>query len=87
MKVLAADPGNVVLGLVRNTNVVKDLPSADAINNSNVHILEADITDVDGLNRAAGEASKILGDAGLDVLVNNAAYISETTVLRTLADE
>ncbi|KAL2413153.1 Short chain dehydrogenase virK [Exophiala dermatitidis] len=87
LKVLAADPNNVVLGLVRNTSAAKALLAADGIPDANVHLLQADITDVNGLKVAAAEASEILGDAGLDVLINNAAYINQTAVLRTLADD
>ena len=87
MKVLAADPRNIVLGLVRNTKAAKDLLVADRIDSSNVHILQGDIINLSDLKKAAVEASTILGDVGLDVLINNAAYVSEATVLRTLADE
>ena len=57
-----------------------------ADNISNVHVLAADITDVTTLKQAAEVAKRILGGRGLDVLINNAAYVSEITSLKSLRD-
>jgi hypothetical protein len=85
IKVLAAEPGNVVIGLARNPQAAKDRLAKDSI--SNVHIIQGDITDVPSLKKAASEAAKILGDKGLDVLINNGAYVSDVTGLRSLDEE
>ena len=56
---------------------------------SHVHLVAADITDRDALKEAAQVVNGILqkaGLVGLDILVNNAAYMSESTGLTTLAD-
>jgi len=50
----------------------------------NVTILQADILDSLALQAAAAEAARITG-GGLDVLINNAAYISEETSFETMA--
>ncbi|KAB2573318.1 Fluoren-9-ol dehydrogenase [Lasiodiplodia theobromae] len=81
---LASNPDNTVLGLVRNKKATQDRLAADGI--TNVHLIEADITDEPALKRAADEAKAILGHHGLDILINNAAYVSETTALKSLKD-
>lgn len=69
---LAKDPGNTVIGLVRNKGAVEAKLGADGL--TNVHIFEADITDPDALAAAAAATSTITGGT-LDVLINNAALI------------
>ena len=82
---LSADPDNTVIGLARNPQAAKDRLARDSI--SNVHILHGDITDVPSLERAAAETATILGDQGLDILINNGAYVSDVTALRSLEEE
>lgn len=84
IKSLASNSDNTVLGLVRNKKATQDRLAADGI--TNVHLIEADITDEPALKRAAEEAKAILGHHGLDILINNAAYVSETTALKSLQD-
>ncbi|GJE96843.1 SDR family oxidoreductase [Phanerochaete sordida] len=73
---LSADPSNTVFGLVRNKGTSQRL-LALAHARSNVHVLEADVTDAARLRAAAAEVAK-LTDGTLDCLVNNAAYVQET---------
>ncbi|KAL7907078.1 Saccharopine dehydrogenase domain-containing protein [Trichoderma velutinum] len=80
VKVLAANPQNKVIGLVRDATATKARLSADNI--SNVYIVAADITDDKALKTAAEETERFLGDEGLDVLINNAAYVSKSTELK-----
>lgn len=75
----------MVIGLARNPQAAKDRLAEDSI--SNVHIVQGDITDVLSLKKAASEAANILGDKGLDVLINNGAYVSDVTSLRSLDEE
>lgn len=84
IKVLASDPVNKVIGLVRDAAATRARLSADNV--SNVHIVAADITDDKALREAAEEAKSFLGDAGLDVLINNAAYVSKATELKNFKD-
>ncbi|KAJ9132552.1 NAD(P)-binding protein [Pleurostoma richardsiae] len=84
LKVLAAEPSNTVIGLVRNRKATQERLAADGV--TNAHILTSDITDEQGLRLAAEEAGKILRDRGLDVLINNAAYVSDLTALKSLQD-
>ncbi|KAA1466363.1 NAD(P)-binding protein [Dentipellis sp. KUC8613] len=69
---LSAKPENVVFALVRNLNTTEDLKN---LKRSNVHILKTDISDVPGLKAAAAEVAKVTGGS-LDMLINNAAYLS-----------
>ncbi|KAL6824623.1 hypothetical protein J3E69DRAFT_381500 [Trichoderma sp. SZMC 28015] len=84
IKVLASDPLNKVIGLVRDATATRARLSADNV--SNVHIVAADITDDKALREAAEETKRFLGDAGLDVLINNAAYVSKATELKNFKD-
>lgn len=83
MKALAGDSQNTVLGLARNKAAVDNHIKSDAIN---ALILEADITDQQALSRAAETAAQFLEGNGIDVLINNAAYVSETTALKSFED-
>jgi len=69
---LSADPQNTVFAVVRNEKTADRLL---AIRTTNVHILEADITDHVALKKAAHETAKVTGGS-LDVLINNAAFVS-----------
>jgi NAD(P)-dependent dehydrogenase (short-subunit alcohol dehydrogenase family) len=69
---------------VRNKKATQERLAADGV--TNAHILTSDITDEQGLRLAAEEAGKILRDRGLDVLINNAAYVSDLTALKSLQD-
>ncbi|KAM0520742.1 hypothetical protein ACHAPE_003140 [Trichoderma viride] len=84
VKVLASNPLNTVIGLVRDATATRARLDADGVHN--VHVVVADIRDGTAVRKAAEETKRFLGGAGLDVLINNAAYVSEITVLTTLKD-
>jgi len=70
---LSASPANTVVVTVRNqkkSTYLNDLVQQSE--NSNVHVIEADVVDKHAMERAVTEATKITGGA-LDVLVYNAA--------------
>ncbi|EHK47114.1 hypothetical protein TRIATDRAFT_272904 [Trichoderma atroviride IMI 206040] len=71
VKVLASNPLNTVIGLVRDPTVTRARLDADGI--FNVHVVAADISDGTAVRNAAEETKRFLGGAGLDVLINNAA--------------
>jgi len=68
---LSESAENVVFALVRDRQTSTRVT---ALGRSNVHILEADITDFKALKKAAEDASKTTGGK-LDMLINNAALI------------
>jgi len=64
---------NTVFALVRTRTNTQKLAQ---LSTKNVHILEADITDVNALKNAAVEVKKVTGGS-LDYLFNNAAFVEE----------
>ncbi|GJE88888.1 SDR family oxidoreductase [Phanerochaete sordida] len=70
---LSANPTNVVFGLVRNKANSQDLIALEK-ELTNVHVLEADVTDSARLKAAATEVAKVTGGT-LDYLINNAAHV------------
>lgn len=70
---LAANESNVVIGIARNKLATDEQLAKDGI--KNVTILSGDITDQKSLEAAADQTAKITGGS-LDVLINNAAYLS-----------
>ena len=83
MKTLAGNPENTVLGLARNKDAAENRIKSDGFD---ALILEADITDQAALTRAAETAAQFLEGNGVDVVINNAAYVSETTALKSFDD-
>ncbi|KAH7378921.1 hypothetical protein BKA64DRAFT_750149 [Cadophora sp. MPI-SDFR-AT-0126] len=73
---LSADASNIVIGMVRDKAAVKDKLARDNI--TNVHILQADLTDQKALLVAAEETSSLTGGS-LDFLIVNGAYVSYET--------
>jgi NAD(P)-dependent dehydrogenase (short-subunit alcohol dehydrogenase family) len=71
-----------VIGLVRNKSSTEQRLEKDGI--SNVTILAGDIVDIAALQSAAAAVAKLVGDDGLDYLINNAAIAPEGTALTNL---
>ena len=64
----------------------RDPASADELNAlktqsnaQNLHIIQLDVTDEQSIKAAANSTSAILGDKGLDFLINNAGIVSLVT--------
>ncbi|KAK7688564.1 hypothetical protein QCA50_008102 [Cerrena zonata] len=79
---LSADSRNTVFALTRNkpnSSALLELESKL----KNVHVLQADITDVPSLRSVAKEVEKVTGGT-LDVLINNGAYLSKERNTYTL---
>ena len=87
IQVLSQNPSNTIIALVRSAPDMLKKLATDGL--GNVHVVTADITDADALADAARKTDAILaekGGKGLDVLINNGAYISQSTAWSTLAD-
>ena len=84
LQVLASNPSNTIIGLVRDKAATKKRLATDGL--TKVHIVEADMTDRESLDRAAKETEKLLDGKGIDVMINNGPYISQVTAWSTLAD-
>lgn len=71
-----------MIGLVRNKSATEERLAKDGVNN--VTILTGDVIDIPALQTAAAEVAKLVGDNGLDYLINNAAIAPEGTALTNL---
>ena len=80
---MSQDKSNIVIGLARNKAATDERLAKDGI--TNVTIYQADIIDFPALQKAASESAKLLGDGGLDYLINNAAVAGEGSGLVDLA--
>ncbi|KAL4882052.1 NAD(P)-binding protein [Aspergillus karnatakaensis] len=80
------DPANLVIGLVRSVAATEKKVAAEFPDRTNIHIVHGDITDRESLKQAAEQVSKITGSSGLDVLIANAAYISDFSAWDGLGD-
>ncbi|KAL2825097.1 NAD(P)-binding protein [Aspergillus cavernicola] len=83
LRQLSADNANLVVGLVRDkptteAKVAKELPGR------NIHIIEGDITDYDGLKKAVAEVAKLTD--GVDYLIANAAVVSPWSAYDGIGD-
>ncbi|KAI0328959.1 short-chain dehydrogenases/reductase [Cubamyces sp. BRFM 1775] len=80
---LSQDPKNIVFGIVRNLQSATKLHELQK-SRPNVHVLQADITDVPSLKAAAAEVAKVTGGS-LDYLINNAAQVFGDRIALTLS--
>ncbi|KAJ5823593.1 Short-chain dehydrogenase/reductase SDR [Penicillium robsamsonii] len=80
---LAQNPDNTVIGLVRNKAAADSKAKEEGLHN--VHMVEAQYTDLASLKKAA-EVVKGITAGALDYLVNNAASVSHVTQFKTLGD-
>ncbi|TDZ32584.1 putative oxidoreductase [Colletotrichum spinosum] len=81
------NPSNTVIGLVRNKAGTDEKVSEDPDlkTRSNIHILEADVTDYETLKTAAAETAKITNGT-LDYLIGNAGLVSTFDAYYPLGD-
>ncbi|KAI3327808.1 NAD(P)-binding protein [Xylariaceae sp. AK1471] len=74
LRQLSADPSNLVVGLVRD-KAATDKKVLAELNRPNIHIVQADLTDYDSLQKTVDVVSPIVGGS-LDYIIANAGYIS-----------
>ncbi|KAK5940812.1 hypothetical protein PMZ80_007229 [Knufia obscura] len=82
IKVLSQQPNNLVIGLVRNKEATDAKIAAD--NLKNIHIIQADITDLASLEGAKAQIEKLT--PSIDYLINNAAFLPGNTAFKKLTD-
>lgn len=73
---LSIDPTNLVIATARNPEKAAELQALKEGAKAELHILKLDVADEDSILRGTEEAIKILGDRGLDYLLNNAGVVS-----------
>ncbi|KAK8093957.1 hypothetical protein PG997_000642 [Apiospora hydei] len=75
LRQLSCDPNNTIIGIVRDKPRTDKRVEEELSGRSNITILEADMTIYDQLEKAAEDATPILGGK-LDYLIANAGYVS-----------
>ncbi|KAK4119717.1 NAD(P)-binding protein [Parathielavia appendiculata] len=68
-------PSNTVIGLVRDKASTEKKVSEQLGGRSNIHILQADLSNYEAMKRSVGETDAITGGT-LDYLIANAGYVS-----------
>ena len=84
-QLLIRDSQNIVFALVRNKTATEDRLRKDNIA-GNVHVLEADVTDLSALRAAVAQVSSITKGT-LDYLIHNAALVSTRSGFSTVLDQ
>ncbi|KAI0816812.1 NAD-P-binding protein [Trametes gibbosa] len=70
---LLASPDNIVVAACRTPEKATALSDLANTAKGTLHIIQLDVSDFASVRAAAAEMEKILGDTGLDYLINNAA--------------
>ncbi|KAM5538390.1 hypothetical protein V8D89_007992 [Ganoderma adspersum] len=71
-KQLLQSPNNIVLAACRDPSKADALQALAASAGGRLHVLRLDVSDAQSITDAASEAAKIVGDKGIDYLINNA---------------
>ncbi|CAI7616453.1 unnamed protein product [Penicillium discolor] len=74
LRQLSSDSNNTIIGIVRNKSATQEKVEEELPERTNLHIVEADITDYTALKAAAAETAIITG-GGLDYLIANAGLV------------
>ncbi|KAL7277026.1 hypothetical protein ACG7TL_008870 [Trametes sanguinea] len=69
---LVASPQNLVVAACRNPDKATALKALKDSAKGTLHIIQLDVSDFDSIRASVKQAQPILGDIGLDYLVNNA---------------
>ncbi|KAI0653041.1 NAD-P-binding protein [Cubamyces menziesii] len=75
-KQLLDSPSNIILAACRNPSNATALNALSSSSTGRVHVLTLDVTNHQSVRDAAKEAASILGDSGIDYLINNAGIIA-----------
>ncbi|RDX45928.1 C-factor [Lentinus brumalis] len=72
-KQLLDSPSNFIIGTVRDPAKATALQALKDTARGTLEVIQLDVDDTNGIERSVEEVTAILGDRGLDYLVNNAA--------------
>lgn len=73
---LSQDPANVVIATARNPETAENLLELKPNAKAELHIVKLDVASEESIRSGTEEAKRILGDRGLDYLLNNAGVVS-----------
>ena len=75
-KQLLQSPSNVVLATCRTPSKADALQAIVASSSGRLHVLRLDVNDIQSIKDAAREATRIVGNKGIDYVINNAGVVS-----------
>ena len=84
-KQLLQSPSNVVLATCRSPSKADALQALTASSGGRLHVLPLDVDDAASITSAVQAAEKIVGDKGIDYLINNAGIVGPPIPLLTFA--
>ncbi|XP_059469852.1 C-signal [Neocloeon triangulifer] len=80
------NPPSKIIATCRSIDKAQELNALKS-QNQNIHILELDVTNFDKYNEISEQAKDIVGDDGLNVLINNAGVTTKFTRLNMVKQE
>lgn len=69
---LLRSPSNIVIATARNPSQASSLQGLQSKSPQQLHVLQLDVTDESQIRQFVKDATRVLGDRGLDYLLNNA---------------
>ncbi|KDR15459.1 uncharacterized protein LOC110833571 isoform X2 [Zootermopsis nevadensis] len=79
-------PPKIIIAACRNPDSAQDLQEFSKTH-KNVHIIQLDMTQSDTFDKTVQEVENIVGDEGLNVLINNAGILKETATINDITAE
>ena len=76
---LLQSPGNIVLAACRNLSKADALQGLTASSGGRLHVVRLDVNDIQSVEDAARKAAQIVGEKGIDYLINNAGVVSPSS--------
>ncbi|KAI0659978.1 NAD-P-binding protein [Cubamyces menziesii] len=83
---LIASPSNVVLATCRNPTQATALAQLAETAGGRLHIIQLDVSDDTSVRRSVEQVSSIVGESGIDYLINNAGMIEEVWTVPSTMD-
>ncbi len=83
-KQLLESPSNFIIGTVRDPVKATALQALKETARGTLEVIQLDVDDPNGIERSVEEVTTILGERGLDYLINNAAIVRPTSLPRSL---
>ncbi len=77
---LLESPANLVVAACRSPETATTLGELNTTSKGNLHTVKLDVSDSDSVRAAVKEMEPILGETGLDYLINNAAIVRIPTL-------
>ncbi|OSD04962.1 NAD-P-binding protein [Trametes coccinea BRFM310] len=76
---LVANPSYIVVAALRNPDKAPTLHGLKDTAKGKLHIIQLDVSDFDSIRQSVKQVEPILGNIGLDYLVNNAGVVAHDT--------